>query len=231
MDAHTTPDTTSYRLVHRALRTSARRLADVTADYDRQDPRRTRALLRWCDGFIAEIHCHHTIEDDVMFPALVERAPEAGALIEQTDADHAAMDQIMSRLENGVKQLALGGSPSRLHGAALDLADLLDVHLAFEDDHVIPAFEQHFSAEEYAALDAKAVEVLGISKQALFTVPFILGQATPSEFAHMWATAPLPFKVLHLASKGRYRRLADRAFGAAPQPRPEVVAERHLEAA
>ncbi|MGN6696444.1 MAG: hemerythrin domain-containing protein [Aquihabitans sp.] len=230
MDATTTPDTTSYRLVHRALRTSARRLAEVTDGYDRQDPRRTRALVRWCEGFVAEIHCHHTIEDDAMFPGLVAQAPETAALIERTDADHAAMDRIMGRLEYGVKQLAMGGSPNRLHDAALDLADLLDDHLAFEDQHVIPAFEQHFTAEEYAALDAKALEILGVSKQALFTVPFILSHANPMEYAHLWKTAPLPFKLLQLASRGRYRRLTERALGTGSRPILEVVPERQLDA-
>lgn len=225
-----TPDTTSYRLVHRALRANARRLAEVTNGYDRQDPRRTRALVRWCEGFVAEIHCHHTIEDDAMFPALVARVPAAAELIAQTDLDHAAMDDTMRRLEYGVKQLALGGSPNRLHDAAADLADLLDVHLAFEDEHVIPAFEQHFSADEYRELDAKAAEILGITKQALFTVPFILSVATPGELDHAWAGAPLPFKALYLASRGRYRKLAERALGGVPQAADAPVRARHLEA-
>lgn len=218
MDAPTTPDTTTYLLVHRALRTSARRLADATAAYDRQDPRRTRALVRWTEGFIAELHCHHTIEDDAMFPALVARVPGAAELIDRTDADHAAMDLIMERLETGAKILRMGGSPRKLHEAATDLADLLDVHLAFEDAHVIPLFERHFTAEEYQRLDEEAMAILGVSKQALFTVPFVLSEATPEELDRSWATAPTPFKVLYLASRGRYRRMADRALGPVSVP-------------
>jgi hemerythrin-like domain-containing protein len=226
MDAPTTPDvpdTTTYLLVHRALRTNARRLADVTASYDRQDPRRTRSLLRWCDGFIEELHCHHTIEDEAMFPALVERVPGAAVLIAQTDADHAAMDHIMSRMRYGVKQLRMGGSPRALHGGASDLADLLDRHLAFEDEHIIPLFERHFTAAEYQRLDEEAMAILGITKQALFTVPFVLSQATADELDRAWDAAPAPFKVLYLASRGRYRRLTDRALGAGAAPILEAV--------
>ncbi|MCU1371196.1 MAG: hypothetical protein JWO77_2390 [Ilumatobacteraceae bacterium] len=215
MDAPTTPDTSMYLLVHRALRTSARRLAGATTTYDRQDPRRTRALVRWTEGFIAELHCHHTIEDDAMFPALVARVPGAADLIDRTDADHAAMDLIMERLETATKILRMGGSPRKLHEAATDLADLLDVHLAFEDEHVIPLFERHFTGAEYQRLDEEALAILGISKQALFTVPFILAEATADEFDHSWSAAPAPFKVLYLLSWGRYRRLTARALGAA----------------
>lgn len=213
MEPPTTPDITTYLLVHRALRTCARRLADVSADDDRQDPRRTRALLRWTEGFVEELHGHHTIEDEVMFPALAAKAPGAAALIARTDADHAAMDVIMGRIAVGLQQLRLGGSARALHDAASDLADLLDIHLAFEDEHLIPLFEQHFTGEEYQRLDDGAMALLGISKQAIFTVPFVFSAATPEEFDHVWATAPAPFKVLHLASRGRYRRMTDRALG------------------
>ncbi|HWJ61806.1 MAG TPA: hemerythrin domain-containing protein [Acidimicrobiales bacterium] len=223
MDAPTTPDTTTYLLVHRALRTSSRRLAEVTAAYDRQDPRRTRSLVRWCEGFIEEIHCHHTIEDEAMFPALVARAPEAAELIARTDADHAQMDGIMVRLAAGLELLRSGGSARELHLAALELADLLDAHLAFEDEFVIPMFERSFTAEEYQRLDEEAMEILGISKQALFTVPFVLSQATDEEFEQAWDTAPAPFKVLYLASRGRYRRMTDRALGTTPARVLEAV--------
>ncbi|WP_421120581.1 hemerythrin domain-containing protein [Aquihabitans daechungensis] len=228
MDATTTPptatpDTTSYYLVHRALRRNARRLANATASYDRQDPPRTRALVRWCAGFIAELHCHHTIEDDAFFPALVARVPEAAELIARTDADHAAMDELFVRLEAGSSTVAAGGSANQLHEAARDLADLLDEHLAFEDAEVIPLFEQHFTAAEYQELDDEAMEILGVSKQALFTVPFIISEATPEEHARLWADAPLPFKAIHLACRGRYRKLTDRALGSADDRVLEVV--------
>lgn len=224
MDATTTPDTTTYYLVHRALRRNARRLADATATYDRPDPRRTRALVRWCRGFIEELHCHHTIEDDAMFPALVARVPEAAELIARTDAEHATMDEIFVRMEAGLTTLAAGGPVQGLHEAARDLADLLDDHLAFEDAEVIPVFEQHFTAEEYRKLDDEAMEILGVSKQALFTVPFIITEATPEEHAHLWADAPAPFKAIHLACRGRYQRLTERALGPVDVRALEAVA-------
>lgn len=223
MDAPTTPDTTTYYLVHRALRRSARRLADATGSCDRQDPRRTRALVRWSTGFIEELHCHHTIEDEAMFPALVAKVPEAAELIARTDADHAAMDEIITRMEAGLATLRSGGAADELHEGAHDLADLLDEHLAFEDDEVIPLFEQHFTGAEYQRLDDEAMEILGVSKQALFTVPFILAEATPDELAHLWSSAPAPFKVIQVICRGRHHRLTERALGAASDRVLEVV--------
>lgn len=223
MAASTTPDTTTYYLVHRALRRGARRLANATAPFDRQDPRRTRALVRWCSGFLAELHCHHTVEDDVMFPALVVRVPGAAELIERTDADHAAMDEIISRMEAGLSALRSGGSAAALHEGASDLADLLDDHLAFEDAEVVPLFEQHFTGDEYQRLDDAAMEILGVSSQALYTVPFVLSEATPAELASMWGTAPVPFRLIHLACRGRYQRLTERALADASDRVSAVV--------
>jgi hemerythrin-like domain-containing protein len=223
MDAPATPDTTTYYLVHRALRRSARRLAAATAAFDRQDPRRTRALVRWCQGFLEELHCHHTVEDEAMFPALVVRVPGADRLIRRTDADHAAMDEIVARMEAGLAVVRTGGAADALHAGASDLADLLDEHLAFEDAEVVPLFEQHFTAEEYRRLDEAAMEILGVSKQALFTVPFVLSEATPDELASLWDAAPLPFRIIEVMCRGRYRRLTERALGEASDRVAEVV--------
>jgi hypothetical protein len=124
----------------------------------------------------------------------------------------------------GVKQLRMGGSPRALHGGASDLADLLDRHLAFEDEHIIPLFERHFTAAEYQRLDEEAMAILGITKQALFTVPFIISEATAEEHARLWPDAPLPFKAIHLACRGRYLRLTERALGSSHDRARELAA-------
>src|SRR4051812_35645993 len=74
-----TPDLTTYRAVHAALRGSAHAMTGADT--------RTKAFAKYWKGYAGEVLAHHTVEDDYFFPALVARVPFAAGLIERTDAD------------------------------------------------------------------------------------------------------------------------------------------------
>jgi hypothetical protein len=206
-----TPDLTGYRLVHRGLRWGSRHLAAATRRD--LDERGGRELAAWTRGFLGELHAHHTTEDETFFPALVRRVPVAGALIERTDREHHDLDGVVGRIEHGLDRLEAGDRAPELATAFADLAGLMDRHLAFEDAEILPLFERHFSAEGYRELDEVAVKSLGVSRQALFTVPFILGMADAVEQAHMWSVAPAPLKLIARLTRRGYARRTTRLFG------------------
>ena len=149
-----TPDLTSYLTVHRCLRAAA--------------------LARYWKGYAGEVLAHHTIEDVIFFPALVERVPVAAELIGRTDKDHDHLDHLMEEIGQAMAALAAGDDAGRVTPLLADLAEHMDAHLGFEDEDVLPLFERHFTAAEYAALDEQALKHLGLGKQAAFTVPFVM---------------------------------------------------------
>ena len=67
----TAPDTTAYHAVHRALRVAPRRLAAGARSIGDGDRRRVAAVATYWRGYQGETLCHHTIEDDIVFPALL----------------------------------------------------------------------------------------------------------------------------------------------------------------
>ena len=210
LDDPSLPDLASYVAVHRALRRGSRALADAARRGG--DRRQARATAWWARRFLEELHLHHTLEDDHFFPALLARAPEVAALLERTDADHAEMDRIVAGVEAGLATWAQGGAAG---AAALELgrlADLLDAHLALEDDHLLGRFQQAFGREEYAELEQVAIRSLGVGPQAAFTVPFVVSMA--DDPATALAEAPAPFRALHRLCAGRYRRRTRAALGA-----------------
>ena len=155
-----------------------------------------------------------------MFPALVERAPVAAELIGRTDADHERLDELMTARRR--RRGGAGGRPPRprLASELRELADLMDAHLDFEDAEILPLFERHFTAEEYAELDDQAAKALGISKQAAFTVPFIASMLDPDVRDRVFGDAPAAFRLLlpgHPAQPRPPRR---------PRPRPGRAARR-----
>ena len=185
----------------------------AAAELDPADRRRVQAFARYWKGFAGEVLAHHTIEDDVMFPALVERVPVAAELIGRTDADHERLDELMTAVAAEVEELAAGRLAPALAAELRELAALMDAHLDFEDAEVLPLFERHFTAEEYEELDDQAAKALGISKQAAFTVPFIASMLDPDVRERVFGDAPAAFRLLYRATRRSHARLADRALG------------------
>jgi hypothetical protein len=209
-DMTNTPDLTRYYLAHEAMRTSARRFAVAVADLDRDDHRRIRTMGWWYAGFVGELHAHHTVEDDLFFPALADRVPTFAA---EQDADLAAehhqLDTIMNTLGDALRDLASGREWEAAHQVAREQADelsrFLDHHLGIEDDDVLPLFARHFTAEEYTRLDDEALRRIG-PRQLLFTVPWAVAAADDQTRAHTLAEAPAPVRVIWHLTRRRYLR-------------------------
>jgi hemerythrin-like domain-containing protein len=214
----TTPDLTTYRAVHTALREGASRMAASSASLRRSDWRRIDALSRYWAGYAGEVLAHHTIEDETMFPVLVDRCPVAGELIARTDADHHHLDELMAAVDAAVARLVRGEGPGELPDLLGRLAVHMDEHLAFEDADLLPLFERHFTGEEYAELEEAAHKALGIGKQAAFTVPFVLRWMDPVTFERVRAEAPLAFRVLYRLTRRRHEKLTAAALGDLASP-------------
>jgi|EndMetStandDraft_8_1072994.scaffolds.fasta_scaffold249517_1 hemerythrin HHE cation binding domain-containing protein len=213
------PDLTTLVVLHRTMRRDARRFADAVARVCELDRTvRVPALRRWYAGFQAELHDHHVIEDEIFFPALVERVPAAGALIGRVDADHDRLGYLLGRIGVVLERLANPHVSFRLaYAEAVMLTDglhaLLESHLGFEDEEIVPLFERHFSASQHEELETQARRRV-VLRQLLFTVPWAMEGAETEEQQHLMDTVPFTFKVIWYATRGRYRRLASAAFDA-----------------
>jgi hypothetical protein len=213
-----TPDLTRYQLAHDAMRSGARQLAGALAAMDPTDAPRVRALRWWCDGFIGELHAHHTVEDELFFPALAARVPtfatEQDAVLA---AEHVELDAIMGALQAAVRGLAEGLDVAGQHAAATAsaeaLADFLDHHLGIEDADVLPLFARHFTAEEYQRLDDQALKSIG-PRQLLFTIPWAVSAGDPETRSQALADAPVPIRIIWALTRRRYVRRTTLAMGA-----------------
>jgi hemerythrin-like domain-containing protein len=219
------PDLTQYRVIHHCLRIAAHRMADALREVTEADRDQARALARYWAGYAGEVLAHHTIEDDVFFPRLVERVPVAAEHIARVDSDHHHLDDLMDRCTRAFAGLAASPSEKAAYGTeriVRELADHMDSHLDFEDEDLLPLFGRHFTAAEYLTLEEQAMKHLGIGKQAAFTVPFVMHWAPPAERADMLTGAPLAMRVLFRLTRAGHARLTQRALGAAAAVPQEV---------
>ena len=212
-----TPDLTLYQLVHDAMRTGARQLADALDSLDMADRSRAQALRWWCDGFIGELHAHHTVEDELFFPALAARVPSFAQELDPTLGAEHVVDSIMTALQEGVRAVAADGDDAAAHAAAAtsarELSSFLDRHLGIEDDDVLPLFARHFTAAEYQAIDDQALKRIP-PRQLLFSIPWAACAGDPATRARLLAEAPLPVRIIWALTRRRYVRRTTLAMGA-----------------
>lgn len=217
------PDLTAYRTVHLALRGGADLLASVAADVPAAHRARVAAFRRYWAGYAREVLTHHRVEDDIILPHLVARVPVAEALVRRTDAEHHELDAVMDRCGAAAQALTDGVRSDDLAPAFVELAALMARHLDFEDEDILPLFERHYTAEEYAVLDEAAVKALGL-RNAVFAVPFVLSFATDELRAEMLDGAPLPLRVIDRLGRRTHARLLAELGASTPAARPEAVA-------
>jgi hemerythrin-like domain-containing protein len=202
----TTPDiTVTYRAVHRALRGGAHRLH--AAALAPRDAGRVDAIAKYWKGYSAEVYMHHKVEDDIFFPALVERVPVAADLMARTDDDHHRLDELLAIVDSEVAAIQRGAGHQALARALGELAELMDSHLDFEDEDIVPLFARHFSEEEYRVLETKAMKAGGVGPQAAFAIPFIGASFLDEERDAALANTPAPVRVIYRLFRGRYARL------------------------
>jgi hemerythrin-like domain-containing protein len=213
-----TPDTSDYRIIHHTLRTAAHRMAAALAAFEAGSDAQAKAMEKYWNGYVGEVLAHHTIEDDIFFPRLVERVPTAAAHLVRADADHHHLDDLMDTCQAAMRELRRTAGIAAAFEAAASVRELaahMDSHLDFEDEHLVPLFTDHFTAEEYTELTTAAMKHLGIGKQAAFTVPFVMHWAPPADGCKMLAEAPFAFRLLHRATRRGHARLTSLALGSA----------------
>ena len=216
--APATVDLTAYRLVHRALTDGAARLAASVADSrPGVDRERLVALRRWYSGYERELDLHHRLEDDRFFPALAARVPTMVEHEPRLVAEHELIVTAMRRTGRALAAVVRpGGATVAAHREAVEataeLSARMDSHIGYEDADILPLFVRHMDAEEYEAIE-EAAKRDGSLRTMAFTIPFIMEAADDEERAALLDDAPAVLRWLWVATRGRYRRLAQTAFG------------------
>lgn len=96
-----------------------------------------------CLGYCQLVHSHHGGEDTMLFPAVRQAAPHLAATIDQLEADHRTVSDLLDRIEATAREL--GDDPTsrgRLVEALDTLTSHLHDHLAFEERVLAPVLQE-----------------------------------------------------------------------------------------
>jgi hemerythrin-like domain-containing protein len=113
-----------------------------------------RAMLRYIDEYPERLH--HPKEDEHLFARLVQRAPEAKALVDELQAEHVQGGGLIRELERALVFLEDGwpGGVREFEAAADAYSEFHWKHMRKEEEQVLPLAERHLLPEDWKAIDA-----------------------------------------------------------------------------
>ncbi|MGY1805753.1 hemerythrin domain-containing protein [Blastococcus sp. SYSU D00669] len=210
------PDLTGFTLVHRALRSGTRLLAEAVdgiARDDACDGRRQRGITQFAQAVLSEVGAHLVHEDAALWPLTIVSADDWAELAPLT-AHHVALERLLAQAWSVLPVFARcpsSGAPL-LAPVLWNIADLVEEHLAVEEAVVFPLLHAHVTGEEMA----RAVDRLRADtplSRLLFVVPWVADQCHPAELSQVLADADPRTRLLLSLGAKRYARRRDAVLG------------------
>ena len=151
-------DTRMMGIVHGALQRDILRAREVATAPPYPHGRQRRALgdhVAWLMDFL---HAHHSSEDEGLWPAVREKNPAAGPLLDSLEADHRRIEPAAAVLRSaGERYAASSDDDARadLMAALDDLAAVLFPHLDREVAEAMPVVSATITHGEWRAIEQR----------------------------------------------------------------------------
>jgi hemerythrin-like domain-containing protein len=163
------------------------------------------------------LHHHHSGEDRLLWPKLLQRVPaELAATVTLMEQQHHQIHDTMQQAGDAMtrwREHATAADRDRLAAALDRLQAALTEHLAAEEEHILPLAARCLTEAEWAQLGEEGMG--GVPKSQLMLVFGMLKyQGDPQVIAQMLAHAPLvPRLILPVLAPRAYARYARRVHG------------------
>ena len=159
----THPSLSIIRHEHRALSAMLRSITLLLAEHRRRgtlpDFDALQAMLFYVDEFPETLH--HPKESRLLFPRLRGRNPQADAVLDRLDREHAHGEQAIRELEHALLGFRMMAGTDqgearreKFEGLMKQYADFYLEHMHVEETEILPLAEAFLSADEWAELDA-----------------------------------------------------------------------------
>jgi hemerythrin-like domain-containing protein len=192
-------DTWEMVLVHRTFRRDFRMLPALVRAVADGDTARAELVGYHLEQVAGALHHHHTGEDDLLWPLLLERATLHTELINRMEAQHERVHEPLERIaELNPRWRAAARTADRdeLADVIAQASVALDEHLHDEEQEILPLVATHLTHAEWDALGERGRRSIPQGKLALLFLGSILEEATPAEKARFMAGLPLPARIM-----------------------------------
>ena len=119
----------------------------------RPDSQLLEAILNYLQCHADSVH--HPKEDQHLFPAIIRRVPEARAIVDQLEQQHAENPVRIEQLRQALARVSADESGlTELRRIASDYIRFQREHLNLEEASLLPLARQHLTAEDWAPIEA-----------------------------------------------------------------------------
>jgi hemerythrin-like domain-containing protein len=205
-------DTRDMVCVHLFLRREFRLAAGVVRGVRAGDRRRSRVVAGHLEFITRFLHNHHTAEDELLWPRLLERVPdELAPIVHLMETQHEAVDSLIQQINDllpGWRELAATEDRDRLAALFEVLYPGLAEHLDAEEQRLLPLAARSVTLQEWHELGKAGVAVLPRSE-----MPLVLGmfqyEGDPIVVAQIAREAPpLIRSIVPLLARRAFRKHA-----------------------
>jgi hemerythrin-like domain-containing protein len=191
-------DIAEMYVVHRVFRREFQAAPGHVRRVPEGDRRRARVVADYLALILGGLHMHHTGEDAVLWPRLLERAAPSADLIGTMQAQHDRVDDYIEQIEP--LAAAWTQTASALQGEQLaalleDFAAALFEHLDLEEREILPLCWEHITPTEWNSLGQHGRDTMPLRQMPLL-LGAILEDATAEERRRMLAPLPAPVRLV-----------------------------------
>ena len=203
-------------VVHRSFRREFRLIPQLIREVAPGDTARAAVVTGHARLILRGLDLHHTGEDDLLWPKLLERAAPSADLIHRMEAQHHRVEQLIAELDQALPRWEAEARPAVSEEVASTfdaLRDALLEHLDDEERHILPIAERHITQKEWEGLGEH-----GRQKVKAAELPILFGavleEATPDERTMMLRVVPPPVRLLvRTVFAWQYRRYVKKVRG------------------
>ncbi len=183
-------DMTLMYIIHHAFRRDLAAFAAAARATPTSDRRTWTALERRWGVFSRTLHEHHGTEDRFIWPAVTERADDAGRdILRAMEDEHAEIDPALEACAAGFARLAARADEDARAALAVRLVatrERLAEHLRHEETDAIALIQRLFSAEDWADLENGQLKDSVTVRQILEMVPWALHELPGEARDHLF---------------------------------------------
>ena len=186
-------------IVHRMFRRAYAEAARLVRANPTPSPGRVTFLADHIDLILGGLHSHHQDEDELLYPKLIERAPEQAPMTEQVEHEHqviaTALDAAMAACATW-RQRPSAETGEALAAALDHLNEVVQPHLDDEEQKVVPLAAVTLTQREWDALGKHSVGQIPRNMRGV-AFGMILEPLGEEDRALMMRVLPAPVRMLY----------------------------------
>jgi hemerythrin HHE cation binding domain-containing protein len=153
-------DTSDMAQVHRVFREAIASAPAYIVSASVEGRARVDLVASYYLNVLALLHAHHDGEDELIWPKLVERAPDHALEVQRVAAQHGDVSPALDAASAALAGWERAADESSANVAAVAMAELGAVllkHLDEEEEFIVPLAAQYITAPEWGELPGHAL--------------------------------------------------------------------------